>query len=166
MIAVIIAAVVAVIVGLAVGRFKGRNAGWMVGFLAAVAVFLLMMFCLLFTSNMSHVAGSFYVGYIEDPAETLLFRCPDGPNDGCEGMEPPGAAVFAARGNDQYVAVARHPRTGDLIRATDSSVTEYYYFHRITDERRGWRMHPEKIVGPLTREQFQHEKSKLRLPDL
>jgi hypothetical protein len=108
----------------------------------------------------THVVGPFYLLYIDLPEQTALYRCPDGPNGrlGCAVDGLPDATVFAAGGDDRYVVVARHPQS-------DKGVTQYFYFHRVPQERSGWGNNPEKIVGPLTEGEFNADKVSLHLPD-
>jgi hypothetical protein len=108
------------------------------------------------------VAGPFYLTYFETRDEMALFRCPDGPEHGCAIDGLPDATIYAAGGNRSYVVVVRHPRVNGVI---ERNVSEFFYFARIANERRGWGNSPEHIVGPLTENQFREAKQKLGLPD-
>lgn len=102
------------------------------------------------------VSGPFYVMYVADSDERALFRCPDGPNEGCAIDGLPGPDVFAAGGNATYIVVARHRAGRD----------EYFYFRRVAEERRGWGANPEVIVGPLGKPEFDAASKQLELPAL
>jgi hypothetical protein len=93
----------------------------------------------------------FYLWSIESPDETALFRCPRGPDEGCAIDGLPGPRVFAAGADPKHVVVA--------------STQGYFYFARVSNETGGWGANPEKIVGPLTEEEFESAKAKLGLPD-
>ena len=80
-----------------------------------------------------------------------LYRCPDGPDGGCARDGLPGPAVAAAGANNDYLVV----RTS----------AGYYYFRRVPQETSGWGNNPEKIVGPLTAEEFGRAKAQFKLPD-
>jgi len=49
---------------------------------------------------------------------------------------------------------------------TNKSITEYFYFARIKNERSGWGNSPEKIVGPLTQSEFEAASTAHHLPPL
>lgn len=98
------------------------------------------------------VADPFYLDHIPDSSEVALYRCPDGPAKGCAIDGLPGPQVIAAGGSDRFIVV--HNSAG------------YYYFARTPQEKRGWGNEPEKIVGPLTMEEFEAAKRTFDLPDL
>ncbi len=108
------------------------------------------------------VAGPFYLTYFETYDQMALFRCP-GPNTGCAGEGLPGSTVFAAGADKKYIVAARHPWSDHNI---DRSVTQYYYFARIRLESGGWGDNPEKIVGPLDKQEFDAATASLHLPPL
>jgi len=114
-------------------------------------------------SDYVHVAGPFYLSYIETPDQMALVRCPNGPENGCAGDGLPGETVYAAGANDRYIVFVRHPHGVD--HSFDRRVSEYFYFARIKNEWQGWGNEPEKVVGPLTDNQFQIAKWKLGLPN-
>lgn len=106
--------------------------------------------------NPVEVSHPFYLTYPENPADMALFRCPEGPKNGCAQDGLPGPKVIAAGADRRFVTVAVERDGG----------TAYYYFARIPQETRGWGLNPEKIKGPLTEEEFKSAKSLLALPDL
>lgn len=109
----------------------------------------------------AEISRPFYLMTIEDPHEQSLFRClPDG---GCAGDGLPGPYVYAGGADRHYVVVAQHPRRGDFV---DLTHTSYFYFARVPEENGGWGNNPERIVGPLTRSQFEQATRDLRLPRL
>ena len=93
----------------------------------------------------------FYLWSIESSEETALFRCPQGPDEGCAIDGLPGPRVFAAGADKKHVVVA--------------STQGYFYFARVPNETGGWGANPEKIIGPLTEEEFASAKQQLALPD-
>ena len=101
----------------------------------------------------------FYLMFIEDPDEVALFRCPNGPGNGCAIDGLPGPYVTAAGANDRFVVVAQQPSPG-------GGPTRYYYFARVAEETRGWGNNPERIVGPLDARAFAAVKARLGLPEL
>lgn len=105
------------------------------------------------------VDGPFYLDYIEDRDAMALMRCPTGPRGGCAIDGLPSGGVFAAGANPRYIAVARHP-------GGNRAITEYFYFARIAEERRGWGLNPERIVGPLSQPEFDAAARRLGLPEL
>jgi hypothetical protein len=129
---------------------------------AALLTLLLLMGC---DSDATHVAGPFYLMWVDISEETALYRCPDGPDRGigCAIDGLPGSTVFAAGADRRYVVVARHPRDNN---ATNKDITQYFYFARIPEESKGWGNNPEKIIGPLTQRQFDAHRISLHLPDL
>lgn len=100
----------------------------------------------------------FYLSFIEDPHEVALFRCSNSPDDGCAIDGLPGPRVIAAGANKRFLAVAQEPTSGGEAR--------YYYFARVPEETFGWGNNPEKIIGPLTAEEFAQTKATLSLPEL
>jgi len=118
----------------------------------------------LITDARTHVSGPFYLMYFETRDQMALFRCPDGPDRGCAIDGLPDATVYAAGADERYIVVARHPHV-EADHSFDQSVSEYFYFARINNERRGWGNNPEQIIGPLNDNQFRTAKRKLRLPD-
>jgi hypothetical protein len=119
------------------------------------------------------LGGPFYIGYTEDPRDTAIFRCPDGPDGGCAIDGLPGPRVVAAGADDRYVVAMQHPGWGDQA---DLSRTQYFYFARSPQEGPGYGSGvdpspanpsgiPEHIVGPMTREAFEADKTRLRLPE-
>jgi hypothetical protein len=91
-----------------------------------------------------------------------LFRCPNGPDDGCAGDGLPDATVFAAGSDEKYVVLVRHPyKDGDF----DRKRSEYFYFARVKAEFGGWGNNPEKIIGPLDQDEFFKAKRQHNLPD-
>jgi hypothetical protein len=103
-----------------------------------------------------HVAGPFYLDTIKGP-DVYLFRCPDGPEYGCEGTGLPEPSIVKAGGNEKYVVVAQADRP-------DSGPLRYFYFARVPQERSGWGGNPEKVVGPLTKAEFDRARERLGLP--
>ncbi len=110
------------------------------------------------TRRQIEVDHPFYLSFLEDPREIALFRCPDGPKDGCAIDGLPGPRIIAAGANRRFVVVAQTPSSG--------GETRYYYFARVPEETYGWGNNPEKIVGPLTSEEFARAKATLPLPEL
>lgn len=102
----------------------------------------------------------FYLMFIEDPSEVALFRCPDQPGTGCAIDGLPGEYVIAAGADKRFVVVAQR---SDPVA---SGPTRYYYFARVPEETSGWGNNPERIVGPLSEQEFAAAKAALRLPDL
>jgi hypothetical protein len=92
---------------------------------------------------------------LPDSAERALHRCPDGPGGGCAIDGLPGPDVFAAAANTTHVTAARR-RDGR---------EEYFWFARVPEERRGWGRNPERIIGPLSRAQFEAEVARRGLPE-
>jgi hypothetical protein len=93
----------------------------------------------------------FYLDALEDQ-EAALFRCPNGPDEGCAIDGLPGPGVLAAGADERHVVV--------------QSTSGYYYFARIKRETRGWGDDPERIVGPLDERAFAEAKARLDLPEL
>lgn len=114
--------------------------------------------------NSYHVAGPFYLQppTAWDRDNMTLYRCTDAPECGRD-PELPDATIFAAGADSRYVVAARHPRThnpaGDV---TDKSITQYFYFARIKNER----YDSEKVVGPLTKAEFEAASAEYHLPPL
>lgn len=80
----------------------------------------------------------------------------------CVGDGLPGATVFAAGADANYVVVARHPRKWPS--PPDRDVTEYYYVERTPDEaKRG--VPAENVKGPFSARQFEQERRRLGLPE-
>lgn len=100
----------------------------------------------------TEVDHPFYLGYIEDPGEIALFRCPTGVDGSCAIDGLPGPGVIAAGADRRFVVV--------------QSDLGYYYFERVPQETGGWGNNPERIVGPLSEADFAVAREKLRLPDL
>jgi hypothetical protein len=122
---------------------------------------LLALFLLAGCDRTTHVAGPFYLRDIDIDEGMMLYRCPQGPGKHCVRDRLPGPTAFAAGGDDRYVVVARHPgSTG----ANDKTVTQYFYFRRVPQEAAKWWLNPEKIVGPLTPQEFNAAKAALHLP--
>ena len=96
------------------------------------------------------VAGPFYLDYGEDQP-VALFRCPKGPANGCANDGLP-ETVIAAGGSRDFIVV--------------QNTAGYYYFKRLPEERYGWGDNPEKIIGPLSSEEFSTAKRRLGLPEL
>jgi hypothetical protein len=128
----------------------------------ALLVLLLLAGC---GNDTVHVAGPFYLMWIDISEETALYRCPDGPDGrlGCAVDGLPNSTVFAAGADSRYVVAARHPRNNNV---TDKSVTQYFYFARTKAERSGWGPDPEKIIGPLTQPEFEAASTAYHLPSL
>ena len=91
-----------------------------------------------------------------DRAELALFRCPDRARLGCAIDGLPGPEIVAAGADRRYVVVEQ--RSG--------SVTRFFYFARVKEEKHGWGRNPEQIKGPLTPEEFRLAAARLRLPEL
>ncbi len=125
---------------------------------AALLALLLLAGCDYWSA---HVAGPFYLIAIDIDEGTALYRCPNGPWKDCVGDQLPGPTVFAAGGDDKYIVVAQHPGSQG---ATDKTVTRYFYFRRVPQEAAKWWLNPEKIVGPLTPNEFNAAKASLHLP--
>lgn len=96
------------------------------------------------------VAGPYYLNTMPDSSAVALWRCPNGPNQGCA-VDGLPTEVIAAGSNKDFITV--HGAKG------------YYYFHRINNETSGWGTRPEKIVGPVSKNEFDAAKRKLRLPE-
>ena len=113
----------------------------------------------------THVAGPFYLMWIDIYEDMALYRCPDGPDDGvgCAVDGLPDGTVFAAGADSGHIVVARHPRSNNV---TNRSVTQYFYFARIPQETKGWGNNPEKIIGPLTQAEFEVASTTNHLPPL
>jgi len=107
-----------------------------------------------------HVAGPFYLDTLPDTSDVYLFRCPSGPGEGGVGCAVdglPGPHVVRAGGNAHYVVVVEAVDLGD-------GPSRYFYFARVPQETRGWGKNPEKIMGPLTKAEFDQEQRGLGLP--
>jgi hypothetical protein len=130
----------------------------------AAAIFLFALLLSGCGRTTTHVAGLFYLTYFENPDEMLLFRCPNGPDEGCAGESFPDATVFAAGASEKYIVLARHPYN-DKDRSLDRDRTEYFYFARVKEEFRGWGDNPEKVIGPLNGVEFLGAKSRYHLPN-
>lgn len=100
----------------------------------------------------------FYLSFLEDPREVALFRCPTRPEDGCAIDGLPGPRIVAAGADKRFIVVAQEPTSGEEAR--------YYYFARVPEETHGWGNNPEKIIGPLTADQYSRAKLALSLPEL
>ena len=104
-----------------------------------------------------HVIGPFYLQKFVETDDIYLFRCPDGPQEGCAVDGLPGPRIVGAGGNDRYVVVAQaDPSNADVVR--------YFYFARVPQETRGWASNPEKIIGPLTALEFDNARKAMNLP--
>jgi hypothetical protein len=57
----------------------------------------------------------------------------------------------------RYVVVAQADRS-------DPRVLHYFYFARVPQETFGWGNNPEKVVGPLSKPEFDHARESLGLP--
>jgi hypothetical protein len=97
------------------------------------------------------VDAPFYLWHLEDE-EAALFRCPHGPDRGCAIDGLPGPTVLAAGADKRFV----------VVRSTNG----YFYFARVPSEKSGWGNSPEKIIGPLTENEFVATNAKLSLPPL
>jgi hypothetical protein len=86
-------------------------------------------------NGMQEIAHPFYLGRFEASGPIWLFRCPNGPDDGCANDSLPDGDVLAAGANKQFV----------VFQMSDG----YYYFRRIPLEANGWGDEPEKIIGPI-----------------
>jgi hypothetical protein len=47
---------------------------------------------------------------------------------------------------------------------SDSRLLHYFYFARVPQERHGWGLNPERVVGPLTKAEFDRARAALGLP--
>jgi len=130
--------------------------------LSAAIIALTLLFLTACEPQNTHVVGPFYLSYFETRDQMALFRCPGEPDQGCAIDGLPNATVYAAGGDNNYVVVARHPHANE---STKRDVSEFFYFARIREERRGWGSSPEHIVGPLTEKQFDVAKRELSLPN-
>ena len=103
--------------------------------------------------------------WIDISEDMALYRCPGGPDGGvgCAVDGLPGSTVFAAGADSRYIVVARHPRDNNL---THKDVTQYFYFARVPQESKGWGQNPEKIIGPLSKTEFDAATTSLKLPPL
>jgi hypothetical protein len=104
-----------------------------------------------------HVAGPFYLDKPFKGPDVYLLRCPEGPRDGCGGAGLPGPSIVKAGGNRTYVVVAQ----ADI---PDSGVLHYFYFARVPEERESPGLGHEKVVGPLTKAEFDRARESLGLP--
>ena len=104
-----------------------------------------------------HVGGPFYLDTLPDSSDVYLVRCPSGPKAGCAVDGLPGPRVVRAGANAQYVVVAEAANPGH-------DPSRYFYFARVPEETRGWGSNPERIVGPLTKAQFNYAQRNLSLP--
>jgi hypothetical protein len=105
----------------------------------------------------AHVVGPFYLDTLPDTSDVYLFRCPDGPGNGCAVDGLPGPGIVRAGGNSKYVVATQADRS-------DPRALHYFYFARVPQETRGWGHNPEKIVGPLTKPEFDLARQSLGLP--
>lgn len=95
------------------------------------------------------VAGPFYLDTMPASSEVALYRCPNGPDQGCA-VDGLPMQVIAAGGNKDFIVVY--------------GAKGYYYFHRIGNETSGWGNKPEKIVGPISETEFDAARRRLNLP--
>lgn len=100
------------------------------------------------------VAHPFYVIPVPDSTMMGLYRCPDGPSEGCAIDGLPRPAVLATGADNTYVVIKRRGGEDGVKR------TEYFYFRR-PPEARAW---GEAIVGPLTQAEFEAAKARKGLP--
>jgi hypothetical protein len=100
------------------------------------------------------VAGEFYLDTIKGP-DVHLFRCPDGPGNGCDTTGLPGPSIVKAGGNETYVVVAQADRS-------DAVARRYFYFARVQHGPGRWV--DEKVIGPLTKAEFDRARESLGLP--
>ena len=107
-------------------------------------------------SQVREVGGPFYVMRLPDSQGRALFRCPEGPKNGCAIDGLPGPDVVRAGADNRYVVVERQV----------AGRSEYFYFARVPEERRGWGQNPERIIGPLDAAAFDEARSRLDLPGL
>ena len=98
------------------------------------------------------VAGPFYLDTTPDSREVALYRCPNGPDQGCAIDDLPVLNVIAAGGDKDFIAI--HSTSG------------FYYFRRVDSERSGWGIKPEIVVGPMSESEFNVASRKLNLPAL
>jgi hypothetical protein len=68
-----------------------------------------------------------------------------------------GPGIVKAGGNARYVVVAQEDKS-------DSRLLRYFYFARVPQERYGWGLNPERVVGPLTKAEFDRAREVLGLP--
>ncbi|MFM5929315.1 MAG: hypothetical protein ACKOPQ_00220 [Novosphingobium sp.] len=101
--------------------------------------------------TMTEVSDPFYIGFIEDPGEVYLFRCLEG-GKSCAVDGLPGPGVVAAGADARHVVV----RLGDGT---------YVWFRRIAREKSGWGTDPEKLIGPISQEEFRRAQRANGLPE-
>ena len=122
----------------------------------------LLLFCLSACVDAVEVDHPFYVAFVPDSSERALYRCTNGPDRGCAIDGLPGPDVIAAGANEKFVVEERKISSGSETRI------RYYYFERIPNEARGYGMPPgpERIIGPLTEEEFESVSERLLLPPM
>ena len=96
-----------------------------------------------------------------DVAEDMMLCRSIGTKGDCLGDGLPGATVFQAGSNSEYIVVARHPRRWP--EAANRSISEFYYIVRQANE---WNaVSPVSVIGPLNELEYQQEKRRLQLPE-
>jgi hypothetical protein len=103
-------------------------------------------------NGMEEVAHPFYLGKFEASGPTWLFRCPEGPNEGCANDSLPDGEVFSAGANKKFI--------------TFQLLDGYYYLERTPLETNGWGKESERITGPLDEAEFLKAMAVQRLPPL
>jgi hypothetical protein len=104
--------------------------------------------------------GPYRLVAVDVPEDMLLCRSVGTKGD-CLGDGLPGATVFQAGWNTEYVVVARHPRRWP--EAPNRSISEFYYIVRQANE---WdAVSPVSVNGPFNELEYQQEKRRLQLPE-
>jgi hypothetical protein len=104
--------------------------------------------------------GPYRLVAVDAPEDMMLCRSIGAKGD-CVGDRLPGATIFQAGWNSEYVVVARHPRRRP--EAADRSISEFYYIERQPNERDALSHVP--VLGPFNEPEYQQEKRRLRLPE-
>ena len=100
----------------------------------------------------------YLMDYGESRDRFALFRCLHEPGHGCSLDKGFGPDVIAAGANDRFVVMK-------MRQPSNAAQPTYFYFARIPQETGGWGQRPEKLIGPLSRGEFQQRRAALGLPD-
>lgn len=123
------------------------------------ALIILPTICLamsgcLFDSSSDTIRGRYKVVWIDVPEQQFICEESSEHSTSCSVLVP--EYVFAVGYDDDFIIAKQHPTSGfeDGFKI-DPSVTHYYIIDTRTTE--------EKVIGPLTEEQFDKTKKELRI---
>lgn len=107
------------------------------------------------------LAGPYWVHWVDTSDDTtIVWRLRNGASVS-NGL--PGPQVYAAGFDEAYIVAAVHPYAAS-DRKPDESATEFWYVGRIRDAK-GRDVSTGSINGPLDRQQYDAEVTRLHLPE-